>query len=206
MAVFLLIRHGDTDWIGEKLAGRLPNVKLNPKGRRQACQIADDLARLPIALICSSPLQRARETAAPLAARLGMGLRLCEPFSEIDYGDWTGRTFRELEGSMDWAAYNKRCSITRIPGGELMLEVQARMIAGLLALEQERPREMVAVFSHGDPIRTALAHFAGIDLDNFRRLTIDPGSVSIVALNDDGPRLQGLNLAGPIMPLPVSAP
>jgi probable phosphomutase (TIGR03848 family) len=205
MAVFLLIRHGNTEWVGDKLAGRLPEIRLNREGRLQAAQLADYLASLPIALVCSSPLERARETAAPLAAKLGMEPRLCEALTEIDYGEWTGRTFKEMDGSPLWHAYNTQRSITRIPDGELMVEVQARMISQLLAIRQEMPQAMVAVFSHGDPLRTAIAHFAGIDLDNFRRLTIDPGSVSIVALDDRGPRLLGLNLAGAVRPLQVSA-
>jgi probable phosphomutase (TIGR03848 family) len=205
MAVFLLIRHGNTDWVGEKLAGRLPEIPLNREGRLQAAQLADYLTSQPIALICSSPLERTRETAAPLAAKLGMEPRLCEGLTEIDYGEWTGCTFQELESSPLWHTYNTQRSIIRIPGGELMVEVQARMIAELLTIQQEMPQSMVAIFSHGDPIRTALAHFAGIDLDNFRRLTINPGSVSIVVLDDRGPRILGLNLAGAVRPMQVIA-
>jgi probable phosphomutase (TIGR03848 family) len=194
VALFLLIRHGATDWVGERLAGRLPGVPLNSEGRRQAVTLADKLAGFPIDLLCSSPLERTRETAVPLAARLGLEVRLDEKFTEIDYGEWTGRTFREMADSSLWQAYNSCRSITRIPGGELMVEVQARMVAGLLNIQQEMPRAVVAVFSHGDPIRTAMAYFAGVDLDNFRRLRVDPASLSMVAIDEYGPRVLGLNL------------
>ena len=198
MATILLIRHGDTDWVGERLAGRLPGISLNSTGRTQAARLAINLGALPIDLICTSPLVRTRETAAALTANLDLLPRVCEEFTEVDYGEWTGRTFAEMAASPQWRAYNRNRSITRIPGGELMVEMQARMIAGLLALHHELPDGLVAVFSHGDPIRTALAHFAGIDLDHFLRLRIDPGSVSIVALHDSGPQILGLNLQGEI--------
>lgn len=196
MAIFLLIRHGETDWVGKRLTGRLPGISLSGAGRTQAARLAMVLGEQPIDLICTSPLERTRETAAPLAANLDLLPRVCEALTEIDYGEWTGRTFAEIADSPGWRAYNTNRSTTRIPGGELMVEVQARMVAALLALHQEHPDGMVAVFSHGDPLRTALAHFAGIDLDHFLRLQIDPGSVSIVALHDGGPHILGLNLQG----------
>jgi broad specificity phosphatase PhoE len=198
MAIFLLIRHGDTDWVRKRLAGRLPGIPLNGAGRTQAARLAMNLGAHPIDLICTSPLERTRETAAGLAANLDLLPRVCPEFTEIDYGDWTGRTFADMAASPEWRAYNRNRSVTRVPGGELMVEIQARMIAGLLALHHELPDGMVAVFSHGDPIRTALAHFAAIDLDHFLRLRIDPGSVSIVALHDAGPQILGLNLQGEI--------
>jgi probable phosphomutase (TIGR03848 family) len=198
MALFLLIRHGNTDLVGKKLAGRLPEIPLNREGRLQAAHLARELAALPIELLYSSPLLRTRETAAPLAAKLGLEPRLSEKITEVDYGEWTGRTFLEMDELPLWRSYNRFRSITRIPGGELMLEVQTRMVAAILEMQREMPRAVVAVFSHGDPIRTAVAYFTGINLDNFHRLTIDPGSVSIVALGEQGPRLLGLNLVGAI--------
>lgn len=205
MALFLLIRHGDTDWVGERLAGRLPDIPLNDRGRAQAARLAMILGGQPIDVICTSPLERARETAAALAANLDLVPRICEEFTEVEYGDWSGSTFAEMRDSHRWRAYNQNRSTTRIPGGELMVEIQTRMVAGLLALQQELPTGMVAVFSHGDPIRTAVAYFAGIDLDHFLRLRIDPGSVSIVALDLSGPQVIGLNLQGEMPQLATTA-
>src|SRR5687767_1544713 len=89
---FLLIRHATTDTVGKRLAGRLPGVSLNEAGRAQAQQLAARLAGLPVAAIYSSPLERAVETARPLAQGLQLETAVCEAFLELDFGEWTNST------------------------------------------------------------------------------------------------------------------
>ena len=196
MTRLYLIRHGNTDWVGRVLAGRAPGIALNAEGREQAARLPDRLAGVPIDKIVSSPLERARETAAPLAARLGLEVEVRDGVTEVDYGDWTGRTFAEVGPDPLWRRYDATRSVTRIPGGELALEVQARVVAELERLARETPDGVVAVVSHGDPIKSALAHVVGSPLDLIQRLEISPASVSVVELGDRGPRVLCVNDTG----------
>lgn len=193
---FLLIRHGDNDWIGRAFAGRQPGVHLNDKGRRQAEALAGRLAGAGIAALYSSPLERTLETAEPLARRLGMTIAKRDRLTEIDTGDWTGKSFDELGPTERWQRFLSFRSSTRAPGGELMLDVQARGVAELEELREKHPGQTVALFSHADVIRFVLAHYAGIAIDLAHRLEIRPASMSSIALGPKDVRILGLNEAG----------
>lgn len=193
MAVFLLIRHGHNHMVGRALAGRKPDIHLDSRGREQAEDLAERLARIPIRKIFSSPLERSLETAAPLARRLDLDVNVLEDVNEIEYSDWEGCSFDELDGHPKWRQFNTFRSGTRIPNGELFIEVQKRMVAAIERLRGEFPEDVVAIFSHGDPIKTALCHYAGIPLDFVLRLEISLVSVSALAIDDWGPRILCIN-------------
>ncbi|MGA6926462.1 MAG: histidine phosphatase family protein [Desulfosarcina sp.] len=197
MTVFLLIRHGDNDMIaGRRLAGRIPGTSLNETGHHQASRLADQLADLPIRAIYSSPLERTRETARPLAEKLGMPVRTLDEVNEVDFGRWSGRSFDRLPEDPLWRAYNLFRSGTRTPGGEMSIEVQQRMVSVMEKIRQASGQEMVALFSHGDPIRTAIAHFLGLPLDFIHRLRIDLASVSAIDYGSDAVRVLYVNRTG----------
>jgi broad specificity phosphatase PhoE len=183
MTNFLFIRHTAHDFLGHKIPGRLPGVHLNAVGVQQAERVGERLSILPIDAIYCSPMQRACETAAPLAKRLEIELEISDAFNEIDMGEWTNKTLSELDGLPEWRSWNGFRSTAVAPGGESMLDVQTRVVSKLSEL-RERHR-CVAIFSHGDVIRGALAHFLGLHLDLMSRLEIDPGSVSLVQLYED---------------------
>lgn len=196
MTTFLLIRHGLTDLVDRAISGWMPGVHLNETGRGQALGLAERLARAPIAAIYSSPLERARETAEPLAERLGLEIRLLDELGEIRFGEWTGRTLDELSGEPLWQRFNALRSLTRVPGGELMLETRTRVIEALARLRRAQANELIAVVSHGDVIRAAVTYYAGVPLDLFQRIEIGPASVSVVEVSEYGPRLLRLNDTG----------
>jgi probable phosphoglycerate mutase len=177
-----LIRHGMTSRVGKGLTGWLPGYSLDEKGRSQADDLASRLAASGLTAIYSSPLERAVETATPLARRLGLEVRLNDDFGEVRYGEWQGKDFSEIERDSRWNPFNSYRSFTRAPGGETMLEAQARMVRGLLDLLEAHANETIAVFSHADVIKSALMHFLGIPLDFHTRLEILPASVSVVDL------------------------
>jgi probable phosphomutase (TIGR03848 family) len=199
MTTFLLIRHALTDYVDKAIAGWTPDVHLNDVGRAQAERLTERLAQAPIAALYSSPLERARETAAPLAERLGLEVRIREAFGEIRYGEWTGMPLTELAGDQRWLKFNSVRSLTRPPNGETMLEVQSRAIAALEELRDQHPRDMVAVVSHGDVIKAAVIHFAGIPIDFYYRFEISPASVSVVTIDDHAPRLLRINDTGELV-------
>jgi probable phosphomutase (TIGR03848 family) len=207
VTTFLLIRHALCDPVGKSIAGRAPGVGLNEIGRGQAIALAQRLSDLPVAAIYSSPLERAVETAEPLAHVLGLRVVRESGLNEVDFGEWTGRTLSELEGMPGWSEFNVRRSTARIPGGESMGEVVARSME---ALEQIRRTHkpgasLVGVVSHGDVLRGIIANFLGIDLDAIHRIDIAPASVSILSFHEGNPQLLLLNSTDGWPPQVVSA-
>ena len=180
--------------VGHSLSGRLPGVHLNEAGRRQAEDLAEHLNRKGIQQLWSSPLERARETAAPLAKRLALKVQPSEALTDLDFGDWTNRPIAELQPLPQWQQWNLFRAGVRIPNGELMTEVQGRMVGELERLSRASPEACIALFTHNDPIRAVLAHYLGMPLDLMQRLEIDPASVSILELSPWGARLCGANL------------
>ena len=193
MSTFLLIRHAHHDWIGRGLAGRLPGVHLSAEGRQQAERLAGRLEGAGIGAVYSSPLERAMETAEPLAQRLGLKVCPSEALGEVRFGAWEGRLLAELEHDRLWRRYNELRSTTRPPGGELVLEIQARVISELERLHHEHADRTIAVVSHGDVIKAAVWHAAGAPLDLFHRLEIDLARVTALRWEPWGQRLLRVN-------------
>jgi probable phosphoglycerate mutase len=127
---------------------------------------------------------------------MDLEVEILETLDEIDYGDWTGRSLIELEKLPRWQQYNAYRSGTRIPNGELMLEAQARIVAEMERLRDLHPEDTIALVSHGDLIKAAVACYVGAPLDLFQRIEIHPASISVLALDDHGPQLRCLNNTG----------
>lgn len=199
----LLIRHAVNDWVGERLAGRTPGVHLNQEGRAQAEALAGMLSDVPLAAVYSSPLERTRETAAPLAKAHGLTVEIRDELGEVAYGEWTGRAIKELQDEDLWPVVQVYPSGARFPGGEAMRAVQARLVAAIDAIRDAHPRQTVAVVSHSDPIKMAVAFYAGLSLDLFQRLTISPASVTALSFSRFGPRLLVMNYAASLPSLAV---
>lgn len=201
MTVLLLIRHGHTDAAGKHLTGWAPGVRLNARGREEAERLVERLDGVPVAAIYSSPLERCRQTAAPLAKARNLPVRVRRGLIEVDYGDWTGRSIRQARRTTLWRAVQHAPSAVRFPGGESLLEVQNRAVAEVRALAAAHRGRAVAVVSHADVIRLLVAHFAGMHADLLQRLIVDPGSVSVVSVGDQIPRLLKLNDTGDLSAL-----
>ena len=196
MTRFLLIRHATTDSVGKRLSGRREGVPLNEAGKTQAQELAARLSDLPVSAIFSSPLERALETAAPLAQALNLKTSISPDFLEIDFGNWTNLSFEELQEKQEFQRFNSFRSCTRIPGGELMAEAQLRIVQGLEKLCRQHSGETVAVVCHADLIKAAIAYYAGIHLDLFQRLEISPASVSVLEIYPDTARILLVNHTG----------
>lgn len=190
----LLIRHGVNDYIKKGLlAGRTPEIHLNEEGHKQAATVAERLGCEKIAAVYSSPLERCQETAAPLAARLGLELQTLDDVKETDCGDWTGQALEELRKAEVWQQVQFNPSIFRFPNGESMLEIQGRMVATLERLHREHANQTIVVVSHSDPIKLAIAYYMGMALDLFQRLEVSPASISELDFNPLRVRLVRLN-------------
>jgi broad specificity phosphatase PhoE len=190
---FILIRHGAHDLLGRKIAGRMAGVGLNTAGQAQAQGLIERLARWRIAALYAGPLQRVQETAIPLGHRLDMPVETDPAFDEIDFGRWTGLTFDELREDRMWDRWNRLRGVARCPGGESFTEVHARVARGLEHLAQRHPEQVVAVVTHGDVIKAAVALTLGLPLDCHDRFEIGPVSLTVLLYGDWGTKLLKLN-------------
>jgi probable phosphoglycerate mutase len=195
MTTFLLIRHGENDWVGRRLPGWTPGLHLNAKGRAQAEALAALLRPVRLAAVCSSPLERALETARPLAKAKGLPVQRLRGLAEMQVGEWQGRPLSRLRRTNLWPIIQHTPSLARFPGGESFAEAQARIVAALEALRQRypSPRAVVACFSHADMIKLAVAHYLGLPLDLFQRLALEPASITAVHVGRGSAFLLRLN-------------
>jgi probable phosphoglycerate mutase len=188
LPVFLLIRHGENDFVGKRLAGHLPGVHLNEKGRKQAALIAQTLSKAPIKAVYSSPLERAVETATPLAQALTLPVIIRTGLIEIDFGRWQGKTGKQMRRLKLWKMVQENPSQMRFPGGESFVEAQQRLYQEIDAIKgTHEEHDLVACFSHSDAISLLVTHYLGLPLDNFQRLSIGTASMSVLFLGKDGP-------------------
>lgn len=197
MALLFLIRHGVTDQTGKRLYGRSPDIHLSDLGRAQADALAARFEGVRLQAVYASPLERCLETAAPLAAAQRLEIRPSDGLLEVDYGSWTGRPLANLARTKLWPVVQQLPSQARFPGGESLAEAGSRASAELLRIAVAHPRGRVAVVTHGDPIRLAISDLAGAHIDQFQRIMIEPGSVSVVGLRSGAlPRIFLVNDTG----------
>ncbi|MDX1951936.1 MAG: histidine phosphatase family protein [Verrucomicrobiota bacterium] len=192
MLVYLL-RHGNNDLVGKKLAGRIPGVFLNEEGRAQARSLAEELGNIPFAAVISSPLERTLETAAPLAEKRALRIEIADAILEYDFGTWNGKSLEELRSDPNWANFNTHRTSARPVGGEHMLEVQTRAVTFLEHRKQKHRDSSIALVTHADVIRAVLCFYLGMPLDLFNRIEISPGSYTMLELSEWSPRVLGMN-------------
>lgn len=190
---FFLVRHAAHDRLGRVLCGRMPGVTLGREGRAQAGALAARLAGEGLAAVYASPLERAQETAIPLAARAGLAVETLPALNEIDFGSWAGQSFDALHGDPVWTGWNQARHVTRPPGGETALEAQSRVLRGLEALRARHGEARLALVSHADVIKLVIAHALGLGADAMHRVEIGPASVSAVVLGAWGAKVESLN-------------
>ena len=196
MTTFYLIRHGHNDFVEKrKLAGRMPDVHLSAEGHRQAEALVQILSSVKFRAIYASPLERAVETATPLASDQGLEIIIREGLLEIDYGSWQGQSLKALRRRKLWPIIRNSPSLARFPEGESFPEAQARVVAELEALRSlhRGKKGNIACVFHADPIKLAIAHYLAMPLDLFHRITISPASTSTLTVSDSSIRIIGLN-------------
>lgn len=196
MTLLLLIRHGENDYAKTgNLAGRLPGVHLNPHGQAQARALGEALRNAPLTVVYASPLERALETAQPIAATRKLQIIHEPDLMDTDIGKWQGRSCKVLSSTEAWKVMQRAPSRFRFPGGESFLECQLRVVNALerMVRKHDKPQDVVAVVCHSDPIKLAVAHFMGISLDHFQRLSCDTGSLTALRIHATGAQLVKLN-------------
>jgi probable phosphomutase (TIGR03848 family) len=193
----LLVRHGQTPTTGATLPGRAPGLHLADVGVAQAESAAARIALLKnVAAVYTSPLERTRETAKPIAAARGLKAQVNRGLLECEFGDWTGAALKDLRKLPEWATVQRYPSGFRFPGGESFAEMQTRMVGALDALVARHPGETIVAVSHADPIKAAVAQALGTHLDLFQRIVISPCSVSVIMYSASGPAVLTVNSTG----------
>jgi probable phosphomutase (TIGR03848 family) len=195
MTTLFLVRHGLTAHTGKRLSGWAPGIHLSDDGKTQAEEVAEQLSSVPLKAVFSSPIDRAVETARPIAKRHDLDVKIRRGIGEVQYGAWTNRPFKTLTRTKLWAAVQRWPSAARFPEGENLREVQARALTEVERIRAEHPKQAVCCVSHADVIRLLVAHYLGMHIDLFQRIWVGPASVSVVHLSDDGPLVLAVNSA-----------
>jgi probable phosphomutase (TIGR03848 family) len=185
MTTILLVRHGQNDLVGKKLAGRLPGVNLNEQGKAQARRLAAALASLPLKAVISSPLERAQQTAEPIARIHNLPVEINPGLQEIDFGTWQGKSIKQLRRTRLWKVVQEQPSTFCFPEGETFTAAQSRVADTLKSLSAAyAEKDWIVCVGHCDVIRLAVAFFLEMPLDAFQRLQIDPASLTFLHLQD----------------------
>jgi probable phosphoglycerate mutase len=193
----LLVRHGQTPTTGSSLPGRAPGLRLADAGHMQADAVAARIGKLPnVAAIYASPLERTRETAAPIAKGLGLKVKIDRGLLECDFGEWTGRPLKELFKLPEWSTVQRYPSGFRFPGGESFTEMQQRITGAIARLVERHRGQTIVAVSHADPIKAAVAHAMGTHLDLFQRIVVSPCSISAIVYGVGGPLVLTVNSLG----------
>ena len=205
-AVALLVRHGRTPTTGSVLPGRAPGLHLSDEGPAQAESAAQRIGALgkPPAAVYASPLERAMETAKPIARRLGLRVRVDRGLLECDFGAWTGAKLGTLRRRREWRTVQSFPSSFRFPDGESFLEMQARMVSTLDKLAARHRGETFVAVSHADPIKAAVAATAGVPLDLFQRLVVSPCSITGLVRGESGSHVLCVNVTASLSELTLS--
>ena len=193
----LLVRHGTTATTGKILPGRAPGLHLAEAGRAQAEAAAARIGALAdVRAVYASPLERAQETAAPIARATSRRVRTVEGLNECDFGAWTGRKLAELRRLAAWEQVQRNPSGFRFPGGESFAEMQTRIWGALDQLAARHRGGAIVAVSHADPIKAAVAQAVGTPLDLFQRIVISPCSVTVIVYSGGGPVVLTVNSTG----------
>jgi probable phosphoglycerate mutase len=191
------VRHGQTPTTGKVLPGRAKGLHLSDDGKAQAVAAAERLrGYASVAAVYASPLERTRETAAPIAAALGHKVAIERGLLECDFGEWTGRELKDLAKLPEWQVVQRSPSRFRFPGGESFLEMQARLSATIERLVRAHPGQVVVCVSHADPIKVVLCDATGAHLDQFQRFQVAPCSISVVSYGPVGTAVLCTNTTG----------
>ena len=193
-----LVRHGQTPTTGKTLPGRAKGLHLADKGHEQAASVAERIAPLAkrVAAVYASPLERTKETAAPIGKAVGQRVRTNRGLLECDFGEWTGAELKALGKLPQWKQVQRYPSGFRFPGGESFSEMQVRINDAVAKMVVAHPGKAVVAVSHADPIKAVVAHAMGTHLDLFQRIVVSPCSVTAILYTADGPVVLCVNSTG----------
>jgi probable phosphomutase (TIGR03848 family) len=193
----LLVRHGQTPTTGASLPGRAPDLHLAEQGVAQAESAAERLAALgSVTAVYASPMERTRETAAPIARACKRRVRQSKGLIECDFGEWTGKKLTKLRSLPEWRTVQRYPSGFRFPGGESFASMQSRAVDSVHELVHAHPGETIVAVSHADVIKAIVAAAMGTHLDLFQRIVVSPCSITAILYSAEGPVVLSVNSTG----------
>lgn len=200
MPLLLFIRHGENDFVKTgKLPGQTSGIHLNERGQKQAQALGEALTHVPIKAVYSSPLERAIETAEPIATSHKLQIQRESGLMDANVGRWQGKSLKVLRLTNAWKIVQHSPSRFQFPEGESFMVLQTRIVNAVegIVRKHKNPKDIIAVVFHADPIKLAVSHFLGLPLDHFQRLSCDTGSVTALYVGEMGANLIKLNQRPP---------
>jgi len=191
----LLLRHGETAWNRERRYQGWTDTPLSAEGLVQAEAAARELKEHAFAAVYASPLQRARDTAAAIAAPHGLQVQTDPAFKELGFGQWEGRTLDEARAGFPtiYDGWAKTPHLFSPPGGESLAQARERVLAGLERLRTGHPDEIVCLVAHGIPVRILILEVLGLPLERIWSLHSAPTGISELEFRDDWTALHRMN-------------
>lgn len=196
MSRIVLLRHAhSTANLKNVLAGRTEGVMLSSKGENQAIELVERIGKSRFDAVVVSPIQRCSQTIAPWLAAYGNGIvpLVDEGFSEVDYGTWTGKSLAVLQRNKLWKIVQEHPSQMVFPQGESLMEMQSRAVASFHKVNNLKGKNPRLIVSHGDVIKSIVAHVLGMHLDQFQRLVIEPAAMTVIETQNGVSRLISFN-------------
>jgi len=198
MTTFHLIRHGDTG-VRNILSGRMSGIHLDETGRTQVAELAQRFRGIRIDAIYSSPMERTIETAKAISAISGLTIQVTDEIIEVDFGEWTGKTFDEIDNDPRRRSFNMLRGAAHAPGGESFMQVQSRCVGWIERIRESAGDKTVVAVSHGDPIKSAVMHYIGLHIDMYDRFEIGNASVTTIVVGSGKAKIVTLNNSGAVV-------
>ena len=184
MSTYIFLRHGHS--AANKaglLTGQLPGVGLSQEGSRQAQLLIDRIGKGSIDFLHLSPIERCQLTINPWLLSKNsasmISLSINDGFTEIDFGEWSGKKLSTLRRNPLWKDIQKNPSRVTFPGGESFKMAQRRAVESFEIIRKLRGDKTHLIVSHSDTIKLVIAKLIGMKLDEFQRLEISPASFTI---------------------------
>ena len=191
----LLLRHGETAWNRERRYQGWTDTPLSAEGLVQAEAAPRELKEHAFAAVFASPLRRACDTAAAIAAPHGLDVETDPTFKELGFGQWEGLTLDEAR-ARDTALYDgwaKTPHLVSPPGGESLVQARERVLAGLERLRAGHPDAVVCLVAHGIPVRILILEALVLGLERIWSLHSAPTGISELEFRDDWTALHRMN-------------
>jgi broad specificity phosphatase PhoE len=189
MSRIFLLRHAQSEANAKGiLAGRSENISLSKQGIEERAQLNLRLSGVKFDQVLSSPIQRCLETIKDFNSDPDIH----DEFSEVNYGDWTGRRMSSLMRNKAWREIHKNPASVRFPNGETLPEVQTRALLGL-DLHLNTKAKNILISTHADVVKVLILHALGTHLNNLDKVSIDNASISIIDKTENGLRVVRVN-------------
>lgn len=192
-----LLRHGEVEERYHRVFGGRIDMELSPRGHKQARALASYVCRSPIDVIYASPMRRAQQTLAPLAAHCAKPAVVKQEFREVDFGDWTGLTWEQVHSQFGVSAFEWLDKIEKaaIANAESGATFRARVEPALRQIVREHAGQSVAILCHGGVIRMMLSILLDWPLPSMASFEIEYASLTRVERHAHKTEVTLLNFA-----------